>query len=433
MSQAEIELHEYQDRAFTSTKPIVVACAGIQGGKTRVGSLKLMDIWSLRQQAGDNYIIASPDYKIQSQSTKPAFMALFDGYGKYNGMEDKFVTIDGSTFWFRSMRDPWSCEGMTDVYGIWLDEGGKISGLGFDNLMGRAAFRQAQIIVTTTPYALNFLYSQIYKPWMQGKRPDVDFIQWTSIDNPYFPQEEFDRQKKLLDPRLFSMKYEGTFTRMSGLVFDFSDKNYTDPFPIDRDKFDVYAGVDFGYTNPFAITVRAINKKSLADFQIAEHYQSFMSIGEIIQTCKNFKAKYNIKTFICDSEDPGKIHDLGVAGISAIAIKKYPHCLKDFIAWHNELIRTGTHKIFNTLKYTPDEYETYHYPEQLESKEENLKENPVDSHNHLMGANMYVTAYTRNLQREAIKPKIYPNTRLQNLLQGKLPSQRKVKEKAEGW
>jgi len=122
------------------------------------------------------------------------------------------------------MDNVWSIEGITNCRFIWNDEVGQDRYQAWVNIQGRAAFKEAQIFNTTTPYALNWMYHDIYRPWTEGRLSDVDIIQWRSIDNPYFPKAEYERQKKMLDSRVFAMKYEGTFQKMAGLVYEDFDR-----------------------------------------------------------------------------------------------------------------------------------------------------------------------------------------------------------------
>jgi len=419
-----VDLHPYQAEAFFSEKRITIACSGIQGGKTEVGNLWFRDQIGKFRDPTDNFILASPDYKILSQSTFPVFMHYMSKFGDINKKDMVFKLHSGGTIFIRSMHDPYSCEGIRDVRAIYLDEGGKANKMAWVNLNARAAFRQANIFVSTTPYSLNWLYKDVYKPWRAGDRDDVAFITWKSVDNPHFPKEEFERQKALLDARIFAMKFEGEFNKMAGLVFmDFGgDKNYyaiDKDYKYDQDKWFVCAGVDWGYTNPFAITVRVISNHSALDIQVGEFYKSFLNPSDKVEVALQFKKRYGIKHFYCDNEDPAMINMFNVAGLTATAVKKYPGSVMDNIQFHNEIIKTGTYKLAKgACPYTEEEYETYHYKADENDSELNEKENPVDANNHLMTANMYVTAATKLQRAKVLEGPKLDTTHLEKLLAG---------------
>ena len=409
-----ITLHKKQRQAFESTKKIVVLCSGIQGGKTFTGALKLKylvhKIASVEPKC--NFLVTAPTTKIFHQATQPAFLETFKGMGIYKASKAEFEMSNEKKIYLRTVHDPDSIEGITNCFGIWPDEAGMYKRKAWTNIEGRAAFKEAPIFPTTTPYALNWLWKDLYKPWKAGKRPDVDFFQFPSIDNPYFPKAEFERQRQLLDPKVFAMKYLGQFERMAGLVYaDLDDNlNYCDPFKTNNRDYHMVGGIDFGYSNPFAITIRAMHKHQKRDYQCAEFYESFMDTDKMAQECLRMQKEWGIDIWYADSEDPQGIADLLSRGVRVIGAKKGPGSIKNGIINHNALIRSREYKIFRGMcPETEDEYATYHYPED-EGDEKNINENPVDAHNHLMKANEYVTTMTKDFRtsrNEAMKPKVF--------------------------
>jgi len=422
-----IDLHKYQMRALKSLKRIILLVAGIQGGKTFFGAIWMLLQVSLPKNkvANANFLVIAPTYKIMNQATLPEFMKRFDGYGKLvksSGSPDYFLMSQNRRIYLRSMVDPDSLEGIPNTRAIWTDEAGKINEKAWININGRAAPKEAPILLTTTPYSLGWLYRQVYKPWQAGKRSDVEVIEFASVDNPHFPPAEYKRQKSLLDPRVFAMKYEGKFKKMAGLVFlDFNETLNTEaPFNVKGSDYRVFAGVDWGFTNPFAISVRAMHKTEPRDYQIAEFYQSYLTPDEQIVIAKQLKQQYGIEMFFCDNEDPGMIESFNRAGLTATAVKKYNGSLRDYIADFNEIIKNRTFKMFKgKCGHTIDEMETYHYPEDA-GDDKNTQENPVDSNNHLMGANMYATQGMKTYKRIAIVKPVYTKSRLQRLMAGEM-------------
>lgn len=425
---AEYTLHAKQMRAVYSPSRITIMCAGIQGGKTTAGG-----IWMKRQVFNNsekqaNFLITAPTVKIFNQSTEPKFLELFHGYGKYNKVDQVFEMNHKRRIYLRSLHEPDSIEGMTNVYAIWPDELGKCNLKAWTNIEGRSAFKQAPIFGTTTPYALNWLWKDVYKPWKAGKRDDVDFIQFASIDNPHFPKAEYERQKRLLDPRVFAMKYMGQFERMAGLVYpDLDDTlNFEPPFaPHPRD-YMLVAGVDFGFTNPFAVSVRALHRREPRDYQVAEFYRTGMLLEQkgdkpgMTEILRMMQDKLGVEAFYADSAEPRTIAELQARGIKIHPVKKGPDSLKHGIDAHRELINSREHKIFaGKCPHTEDEYATYHYPE-VDGDEENQSENPVDANNHLMNAGMYVTVMTKEFRRIRDNARIYqpPASDLEELLSG---------------
>lgn len=432
----EYVLHPKQQRAIYSPKRVTIMCAGIQGGKTTAGGIWMRKkVWENKEK-GANFLITAPTVKIFNQSTEPKFLELFNGFGKYHKTDKVFEMNGKRRVYLRSLHEPDAIEGTTDVYAVWGDELGKCSLKAWTNIEGRSAFKKAPIFGTTTPYALNWLWKDIYKPWKQGKRNDVDFIQFPSIDNPYFPKDEYERQRDHLDPRVFAMKYMGQFERMAGLVYpDLDDvQNFEDPFaPTQRDYL-IVGGIDFGFTNPFAVSVRALHRKQPRDYQVGEFYKTGMLLDDKTAVLRRLHG-IGVEHFYADSAEPGTIADLQARGIKIHPVKKGPGSLKNGIDAHRELVNTREYKMFKgKCPHTEDEYATYHYPEE-KGEEEDVDENPVDANNHLMNCNMYVTVSTKEFRRqraEALEPKLVKDD-LEDMLSGDWAKRVLGKNREEDW
>jgi PBSX family phage terminase large subunit len=381
------QLHKYQEQAFTSDKRIIVIAAGIQSGKTTTGAL-----W-VGTKAGQispdsNLIICAPTYKILTQATLPKFLQVFKRFGRYHKVDSIFQFHSGPTAFIRSLTDPNALEGITDVEAIWLDEGGLISRYAWENVEGRSAFRQAPILISTTPYALNWMF-RMWEEWGQGKRPEVEFVQFTSKDNPHFPDEEFERQRRLLDSRRFQMKYMGQFGKMEGLVYE--KINTCKSFKLEPGT-KYYAGVDWGYTNPFVLSIRAVTPNGL-HYRVAEFYKSGLMVEEIVRICQQRKQIYNIELFIADPSAPANIEALNRGGVTCIPGNNN---VRAGIDEQNRLFKEERFFIFEDDNPCGiDEYSTYHYPEPRDYKiDEDQKEpEPVKANDHGCDADRYVTMH----------------------------------------
>lgn len=394
---ATIKLHSpQQEEVFLSDKPIILLACGIQFGKTKVGTLWMQGKMHRYASPADNFIIVSPTYKILAQSTLPPFLRIMDGHGHYNKKDEVFEMYSGGKCFFRTMTDPDSIVGITDVRAIYGDEAGLYSLYAWENIQARAAFKNAQILLTTSPYSLNWVYKDLIRPKMKNKdaRPDVTYIKARSIDNPYFPMDYYNRMKETMDERRFRAMFGGEWEKMDGLVYDCfdEDENSIQPFSLpEGTKF--YAGVDWGTTAPFVIVVRAITPSG-HHFQVSEVYKTGQTILDMVQLAKQKTLAYPIKFFYCDPSSPGYIEEFNRAGLPAVAADNK---IRVGIDYHYELIKSRRLKLFRgDNKYTFDEYETYHYPSQDEVKQDTDIEDelPVKQNDHAMDANRYVTMAT---------------------------------------
>jgi hypothetical protein len=200
--------------------------------------------------------------------------------------------------------------------------------------------------------------------------------------------------------------FGGEWEKMDGLVYDCFEEetNTCTPFSLPAGtKF--YAGVDWGTTAPFALVIRAITPDGL-HFQVAEVYRTGMTLLDMIQVAKQKAQSYPIELFYCDPSQPGHIKEFCIAGLAAVgAVNDIRHGLD----LHYDLIKTRRYKMFRgDNKFTLDEYETYHYPELAEKKQDTkiIDNLPVKQDDHAMDANRYVTVstYTGDYRKE---PEIY--------------------------
>lgn len=380
----------------------IALCAGIQSGKTSFGAIALMKkVYELRKKFGPcNFIVAADTYKTLHQATIPTLMKIFSKLGKHNQQKAEIQLRGGGTIFLRTGTDPWSVEGIPDCAFAWMDEAGKCSRLFQINVLGRVSRLSGQVLYTSTPYALNWFYRDVEKPFLKGDRKDIAFIRFSSEVNPSFPKEEFERQRALLDARMFRMKYMGMHERMQGLVYpDFSEGLVIPPQPIPRDA-KIYAGVDFGFAegHEFALVIRA-NLPGGIIWEIDEFKSAGLDPVEQVNICKAKAVTYGIKMFYCDPARPDLITLMGKAGLSAtgfhVGRENYKQIVPG-IQQVQQLMRGGKWRVFDRCKNLVDELETYHWPEVEEDTI--VKEVPVAINDHCMDALRYVTVGTMSVE-----------------------------------
>jgi PBSX family phage terminase large subunit len=384
-----ISLFDKQEDFFESNHRINAYVGGIQSGKTTCGAIRMYFDNMKYRSPDDAFIIAADTYKTLSQASIPKFLKFVGPYGRMNWGKAEFKFRWGTTVYCRTATDPESMEGITNVRRIWVDEAGKISKYFFENCMGRAAFREAPIDLTTTPYALNWLF-KMHNDWKGGKATDSNFIVCRSIDSPYFPKAEYERQRLKLDPRRFAMKYEGQFGKMEGLVYDSIPTCQSFALPAGTV---FYAGVDWGYyPDPFALVLRAVTPERV-HYRIGEYYKNFLTVSDIVKVLQSYHQLYHFKHVYCDPSQPAHIDELSRHGIPATGAD---NDIRYGIDTHYELMRSGRFWVFDDRNPLGlDEYNSYHYPEEqeLEIDESRTKREtiPVDANNHGCDADRYVT------------------------------------------
>ena len=382
--QLKFNPHPAQDRLLRAEARIYCAISGIQGGKTSLGVYWLTQ--KLEGVASNvNFLVAAPTYKILQQSTLPAIMSIWPPWFYTYNKNDATLTLKtGNKIYLRTGTDPNAAEGIQLIGAAWLDEAGMCSRMFWHNVESRTAFMQASVLLTSTPYGMNWLKKEVIDA--AKHREDICYVHWRSVDNPAFPKEEYERQKQMLPPSVFRRKYEGIHEQMEGLVYNLTPSHKCKPFELPQGT-KYYAGVDWGYHNPMGIIIRAITPNG-HHYTVSEFKKSGLTPDEKVQAAKAKHGIYNCERFLCDPEDPAMIETFVRAGLPAVAFHKLYTQGKEIspgIELHASLIHQNRFQIFEgCCPELEDEYSTYHYAESKENRE--AKEIPVATNNHLMDA-----------------------------------------------
>lgn len=354
--------------------------------------------------------MTAPNYKIMQQSCLPRFLQDMRGCGEYSKSDSEFRIHGGGTVFMRTGTDPDSVVGITNVRAIWGDEAGKYSLYFWENIQGRSAFFNCPVHLTTSPYTLNWIYKDIIRPFMSGKksaeieRNELKIIQAASIENPFFNKESYDKQQRTMDPVRFNMLYGGQWGRMEGLVYKCwdEDENLVDDNIFLPPKTRYFGSIDWGYSHPCHIGIRAITPDG-THYKIAEFHKSGRTITDIKEQCIRFCQLFPVEVFFCGPDQPGSIQEINDAGIPAQAAD---NDVRIGIDKHYELIKTRKYKVLRgQCPHTLDEIDTYHYPEpkDLKPDQDDYDRNPVKVNDDAMDSDRYLTIETYDLSKLVIK------------------------------
>lgn len=265
-------LHPGQQRAFWSDKRFILVLAGLQSGKTSMGALWL---WSEMQRKGPgDYLVAAPTFVLMEMKLVPEFKRFFVrelGAGHYQGSPVRVFTLnehgemllwgkkqdEGTRVIFGFGADPDSLESAT-AKAAWLDEAGqkKFKRESWVAIQGRLSLHRGRVFITTTPYTLGWLKDELFDPWKEagGNHPDIDVVNFRSIDNPMFSRDEYVRMRGILPAWMFAMRYDGLFQRPAGMIYGCwsDDENEIPDFAIPK-QWDRFLGLDFGGVNTAGI------------------------------------------------------------------------------------------------------------------------------------------------------------------------------------
>lgn len=154
------------------------------------------------QQAG---LEPGRDYKFNKTSKTYEFYANGDG-------ETLTAFLQ-----FRTADDPQSLRGAgLDI--LWIDEAAFIRDDEAWNVARPAlSDKLGLVITTTTPKGKNWFYERFFRG--DAMKADNQFrVEYVSIDNPYFPHEEWLEAKRTMHPALFKQEFMASFDSMDGLT-----------------------------------------------------------------------------------------------------------------------------------------------------------------------------------------------------------------------
>lgn len=244
--------------------------AGTQSGKTAFGPWWL---WREIEQCGaGDYLAVTSSYDLFKLKMLPALREVFEHIsrrGRYWSGDRIIELSDPETGEFRANRadDPmWgriilrSAESgggleSTTATAAWLDEAGQDSFdvVAWEAVLRRLSLSQGRVLLTTTLYNFGWLKTEVYDRWEKG---DTKFqvINFDSVENPLFPEEEFRRAEASMPKWRFRMQYRGLYERPAGWIYDsFDEKAAIVPrFSIPAN-WPRYMGLDFGGVNTAAM------------------------------------------------------------------------------------------------------------------------------------------------------------------------------------
>ncbi len=252
-SVLQVHLHQGQTIAWDALERFIFVIAGTQSGKTSFGPLWLDREMDLRGP-GD-YLVVAPTYDLFKLKVLPEVLYFFkelQGGWTYH-KSDRVLSRPGYRVVLRSANVAEGLESVT-AKAAWLDECGQPSFRlnAWEAVLRRLAINEGRVLGTTTPYNMGWLKLKIHDPWKKGNK-NIRVVNFRSIDNPDFPQGEWERAKHEMPYWRFMMFYNGIFVRPPGLIYDnFGELDVTDRFPIPSE-WPKYMGLDFGGANTVAL------------------------------------------------------------------------------------------------------------------------------------------------------------------------------------
>ena len=270
----DLHLHRGQAKVWDSDRRFVAMIAGSQSGKTAFGPWFL---WrEIERNGPGDYLAVTTNYDLFKLKMLPEMRNVFEhtlGIARYWAGDGLLEIRDPATKQFLATRssDPMYARiilrsaaagsGLesTTARAAWLDEAGQdeFTLESWEAVLRRLSLAQGRVLITTTPYNLGWMKTEIYDRWAAGDK-DYDVIQFSSVTNPAFPRAEYERAQRSMQAWRFAMFYQGLFTRPAGLIYTaFRDEMLVDDFEIPP-SWERVIGIDFGGAN--TATVHLANK-----------------------------------------------------------------------------------------------------------------------------------------------------------------------------
>jgi len=355
-----------------------LACAGTGEGKTALGPLWLAE--RVRRKPEGLWLIVAPSYSIMARATAPMLVNTF----QYTELEGRFIESrnqyrlpNGGVIWLLSADRPYSLEaGQFD--GCWIDEGGQMKRDAWTAIQARIGMHEGHCLITTTPYGLNWLYTDFYRRFLEGDKTYY-CRQWPSISNPAYSQNEYDRMHASLSPQRAAMRYDGKFVRMAGLVYPDAEAVFVDHE--DPPPGRLIGGMDFGWANPFCALAGTMYVDEQGNNTIYVWYERYRPMTVMEDHAAALPVGV---TWYGDPSRPDSIYKIKRANHTIRQAKNDVMLGIDAV---NSRINNRTLVISNRCRALRAELQEYRYPEK---DEELFGEKPVDEFNHACDALRYM-------------------------------------------
>jgi PBSX family phage terminase large subunit len=232
-------------------------------------------------------------------------------------------------------------------------------------------------------------FNHFYDLFMEAKNEtNWQAFRFPSTDNPHVPDKEIKKEKDRMPADKFAQEYMAEFRKREGLVYQAFDRDRH--VVSDKNRGNIIqkvGGLDFGYTNPTAFIV--IHKNTRGEYFVEEEwYKTGVDTEQIGEYVKSYVDAGDITHVYADPAEPDRIEKLQNGfGIPFRDVSKSVIAGIDKV---RGLIKQNKLYISHNCKNLINEFESYHYPEDSNSKlNKNSYEKPVKEDDHGLDALRY--------------------------------------------
>jgi phage terminase large subunit len=276
-------------------------------------------------------------------------------------------------------------------------------------LQPRTSDYRAPVMFIGTPKGFNYFHDLAQMEMKQDEKtkaflhPDWKTFYIKTTDAGTISQDEIDRARRDMDPRVFRQEYEASFETFGGRVYtDFDRSKHVAPAPIAFNPAMEYViGMDFGWSAPtFAVLMNIDAQENVYIF--AEVSRRETPIPQIAKLIKEAVPGNAMPTLIgCDPAGAAKSEAMGLDAVSELRSifgfntvryrSNYPGVIQDGINQIRKWLRNGKVKISPTCTQTIQAFEMYRYPDPKDNVQSELplkdgiSDHPADAVRYLWG------------------------------------------------
>jgi len=284
----------------------VVAAVSRRLGKTYIANI-IGQLVSL--VPGSNILIMSPNYSLSQISfdLQRSLIKHFDLEVVKDNAKDKIIELtNGSTIRMGSVNMVDSTVGRSyDL--IIFDEAALSEGMDAFNVALRPTLdkENSKCLFISTPRGRNNWFAELYE-----RGNDPEYSAWCSIradyrENPRMAQADIDEARRGMSAAEFQQEYEASFNTYEGQVWNFDFEKCVqrlDELDIsDRNRFDVFAGLDVGFRDPTAFCVIAYDWDEELYYLLDEYMDAEKTTERQAEKISEMMRKWDIDYIFIDS------------------------------------------------------------------------------------------------------------------------------------
>lgn len=265
-----------------------------------------------------------------------------------------------------------------------LDEAARIPDRLYRSVRPMLAVSQGRLVALSTPFGRRGWF---YEEWI-GAGP-WKRVQVTWRDCPRITADFIAEETRAMGAAWAAQEYECSFNSREGLVYpDFMEaarRDWPAPPPVGRG----VGGIDFGWRNPFAALAGVLDRDDVLWIDW-ERYRTQTPLHEHAAALAGVARRQPAGiVWYADPAGATEIAELRAAGLT---VRPADNDIRLGIAAVTARLRTGRLKVHGpACPQLLTEAQLYCYPSASE-RGESIHENPVDEHNHALGALRYLIA-----------------------------------------